>query len=178
MYVAALSTADEYLPPGAPVGTLRSEFLSSMKILGVTDDHIEILNYPARLFGMHRQQVLDDLILLSKRIQPDIVFIPASPDQHQDHQVVHKEALRAYKDTTIWAYELPWNNLSFPTQAFVVLQEAHLDAKWAALQQYKSQFELKRYYFSRDVFESLARVRGTQVKERWAESFEVVKMKI
>ena len=75
-------------------------------------------------------------------------------------------------------YELPWNHISFDAQAFVTLEERHLDAKWAALQAYTSQFELARPYFSRSFIEGLARVRGTQVKVEIAEAFEVMRIKL
>jgi hypothetical protein len=52
-----------------------------------------------------------------------------------------------------------------------------LQAKWEALQAYKSQFELGRPYFSREFIEGLARVRGVQVKSPYAEAFEVMRLK-
>jgi hypothetical protein len=52
-----------------------------------------------------------------------------------------------------------------------------LRAKWDALQEYKSQFELARPYFSWEFIEGLARVRGVQVKSTYAEAFEVMRLK-
>jgi LmbE family N-acetylglucosaminyl deacetylase len=52
-----------------------------------------------------------------------------------------------------------------------------VETKWEALKAYKSQLELKRPYFSWEFVESLARIRGVQVKAEYAEAFEVVRVK-
>ena len=53
---------------------------------------------------------------------------------------------------------------------------AALDQKWAALTKYESQLELNRPYFTREFVESIARVRGLQVKAAWAEAFELIRI--
>ena len=70
-------------------------------------------------------------------------------------------------------YELIWNNLSFNTQCFVKLEQAHLDSKIAALQEYKSQSH--RDYMKAEFITSLAHARGVQIGTRYAEAFEVIR---
>jgi LmbE family N-acetylglucosaminyl deacetylase len=77
----------------------------------------------------------------------------------------------------VWGYELPWNHIRFSAQAFVTLERSDVETKWEALKAYKSQLELKRPYFSWEFVESLARIRGVQVKAEYAEAFEVVRVK-
>ena len=55
--------------------------------------------------------------------------MPTIGDIHQDHHTIAAEGLRAFKRTTILGYEIPWNQFSFAKQAYVVLEERHLDAK-------------------------------------------------
>ena len=55
--------------------------------------------------------------------------MPTIGDIHQDHQTIAAEGLRAFKRTTILGYEIPWNQFSFAKQAYVVLEELHLEAK-------------------------------------------------
>ena len=110
-------------------------------------------------------------------VKPEIVFLPSGNDLHQDHQVLHLEGVRAFKDVTVWGYDLPWNHVTFSAQAFVTLERRHVEAKWEALKCYESQLQLKRAYFSWEFVESLARVRGTQVKADYAEAYEVVRIK-
>lgn len=175
--VAAFSVAEESLPPGSTPDRLHTEFLSAMRILGVDVERTFVYDYPVRRFSDHRQELLEELVQLKRRIQPEVVFVTASTDVHQDHQVLHSESVRAFKDITVWGYELPWNCISFSAQAFVVLNEQHIDLKWAALQAYKSQIELLRPYFCKDFIHGLARVRGVQVRAQYAEVFEVVRVK-
>jgi LmbE family N-acetylglucosaminyl deacetylase len=177
VFVAAFSTAEESLPPGAPPSRLRDEFIAAMHALGVAPDKTLVFGYPVRRLSSHRQELLEELVKLRRQINPNMVFLPSASDLHQDHQVLNAEGLRCFKDMTIWGYELPWNTIRFPAQAFVTLENCDLQSKWKALQQYKSQFELDRPYFSWEFIEGLARVRGVQVKVRYAEGFEVMRMK-
>jgi LmbE family N-acetylglucosaminyl deacetylase len=148
-----------------------------MQTLGVDVGRTYVRDYPVRKFSHRRQELLDELVQLRQKIKPDVVFVTSSTDVHQDHQVLHNEALRTFKDNTLWGYELPWNSLRFTPQAFVTLEWGHLDRKWAALQAYKSQIELRRPYFSKEFIQGLAIVRGMQVRAQYAEAFEVVRVK-
>jgi len=177
VFVAAFSTAEESLPPGAKPNRLRDEFLAAMQTLGIPHDNALVFEYPVRRLSYYRQELLEELVKLRKQIDPNMVFLPSASDLHQDHQVLNAEGLRCFKDMTVWGYELPWNNIGFPAQAFVTLEPCDLQAKWEALQAYKSQFELGRPYFSQQFIEGLARVRGVQVKSPYAEAFEVMRLK-
>src|SRR5215467_341870 len=170
--VAAFSTAEESLPAGSPAGRLRDEFVRAMALLGVKPECTLVYDYPVRRLSYHRQEVLEELVKLKRQLQPEVVFVTASTDVHQDHQVLYGEAVRAFRDITVWGYELPWNHITFSAHAFVELEREHLDRKWAALQAYESQFELRRSYFCKDFIYGLARVRGEQVKAEFAEAFE------
>lgn len=176
VHVVAFSTAKDSLPPGVPPMLTQEEFAEAMRRLGVPTQNVLTLDYAVRTFSYCRQAVLEELVQLRNRIKPDLVLLPSAHDIHQDHQVVAAEGLRAFKETTVWGYELPWNLVTFSAQAFVTLQRRHLDAKWRALTAYQSQFDLGRPYFNRDVIEGLARVRGVQAKAEYAEAFEVARL--
>ncbi|MBV8172049.1 MAG: PIG-L family deacetylase [Candidatus Eremiobacteraeota bacterium] len=176
VFVTAFSTAGETLPPGAPPDTLRNEFLHAMDKIGVDQQNLSVLSYRVRRFTYQRQEILEDMVTLRKRINPTLVIIPCAADSHQDHETVHGEANRAFANCSIWGYELPWNTTAFRADTFVVLQQSHIDTKWEALRQYASQMQLGRHYFSREFIEGLARVRGVQVKALLAEAFEALRM--
>jgi len=178
IYVAAFSTASASLPEGSNPDQLKDEFYASMEILGVPKEQLFVYDYQVRMLSYHRQEVLEELIKLRQSIVPDLVLIPSGSDLHQDHQVVHNEALRAFKQVSIWGYELPWNHISFDTQAFIPLEQHHIDTKWKMMQAYDSQFEKQRAYFTKEFIEGLARVRGVQVSEDFAEAFEVKRLKL
>ena len=91
----------------------------------------------------------------------------------QDHQVIAQEGVRAFKNSTILGYELPWNNLKSSNTAYFCLEQRHLDKKMEALRQYKSQAQ--KNYFQSEFILSLARFRGVQVNSRYAEAYEVMR---
>lgn len=178
IHVAAFSTAEESLPPGSPPNLLRDEFHTAMDFLGIQKTNRYVYNYSVRKLSYNRQDVLEELVKLRRAIQPDVVLIPSASDLHQDHQVLQAEGLRAYKDITLLGYELPWNHITFSAQAFVCLNEHHLNAKWKVLQAYKSQLTLNRPYFTEQFIKGLAKIRGVQIKAEYAEAFEVFRVKI
>jgi LmbE family N-acetylglucosaminyl deacetylase len=99
--------------------------------------------------------------------------MPSPRDLHQDHSVVALEGLRAFKRTSILAYEIAWNNVSFETSCFVGLEEEHVQAKVEALECYQSQAE--RPYADPDFLRSQMRYHGVQAGVRYAETFEVLR---
>jgi LmbE family N-acetylglucosaminyl deacetylase len=173
VYVAAFSTAEDSLPESASQTMLRDEFLAAMRQLGIPEERIFIYGYRVRHLSYHRQEVLEEMVVLRAKVNPHLILLPSDADVHQDHQVINAEGLRAFKERSIWGYELPWNHITFSAQAFVTLDQCDLDAKWNALQNYHSQIELKRPYFTREFVAGLARVRGVQVKAEYAEAFQV-----
>lgn len=171
----ALSAAEKSVPEGFPKDTLRHEVLEAMKVLGVPQKNVKVLDFEVREFPRFRQGILDTLIELRKDINPNTVLTPSLKDLHQDHQVTTNEALRAFKKTasTILGYEQPWNYITFDTTMFVVLNEKHINLKIEALNKYKSQ--KSREYLNPEFIRGLAITRGTQVGEKYAEAFEVVR---
>ena len=178
VFVAVFSTARDSLPVGMPPETLRNEFLSSMGCLGVPAENLTIYDYQVRRFAERRQDILEELVAMRKRISPELVFLPTTNDVHQDHAVVSREGVRAFRGATMLGYELPWNNFSFPAQAFVQLKESHVGLKLLALACYRSQKKMNRSYFDPDFIKGWARVRGLQAQTKWAEAFEVIRARL
>ncbi len=151
-------------------GELVQEAHNAAEFLGV---NIMIRDYPVRHFPEHRQAILDDMIAVRDVTEPDLVFTPAMQDIHQDHQVITAEAMRAFKHTSIFGYELPWNNFTIDTTAFITLREADVEKKIQAIECYKSQSH--RPYVKPDVIRGLAKIRGLQTGAEYAEAFTVIR---
>ncbi len=171
VYYAAFSSCEQSLPEGFPSNTLETECKAAVKKLGIECKNLFIYNYPVRHFKSKRQDILEDITKLKKQIQPDLVLIPSATDMHQDHEVIHKEALRAFKHTTLLGYELPWNNNDFNNTLFINLSTDDIDKKIASIKEYKSQ--TNRNYMQADFTKGLAKVRGVQANCEYAEAFEV-----
>jgi len=176
VYYAALSVCEDSMPKNLPKDTLEKEVKKATNVLGIPKKNLFVYKHKVRSFPSIRQDILDNFIELREKIKPDLVFIPSLNDAHQDHEVVAKEALRAFKTTaSILCYEQPWNHLNFSTLAFIALEEKHIKKKWDALGCYQSQISQKRPYFTEEFIEGLARVRGTQISSEYAEAFEVLR---
>jgi len=173
VYYVAFSSAEKSVPEGYPKDILTREIKKAMKELGLPDDHLILFDYDARTFPEYRQHILDDMIELNRKIQPDLVLLPSTFDTHQDHQIISQEGFRAFKKCSIFGYEEPWNNLTFTTNGLVRLEEKHIDKKVKALSGYQSQS--KKYYMSEEFTKSLARTRGAQINIPYAEAFEVLR---
>lgn len=170
---AAFSTAEESVQEGYPKNILVTEVKAATKRLGIKEENLVLYKYGVRRLNYNRQDILEDLIQLRNKWDFDLVLMPSKNDIHQDHQTIASEGLRAFKQKTILGYELVWNNLSFNTTSFVVLNKEDVEKKIEALSCYESQSY--RDYMSRDFIFSLAKTRGVQIGTEYAEAFEVVR---
>jgi LmbE family N-acetylglucosaminyl deacetylase len=170
----AFSIATKSLPEGFPPDTLAKEVRQATAEIGIPEDGLVLHDFEVRTFPEHRQDILELLIALGEEWEPDAVFMPSLHDVHQDHQVVAAEGLRAFKRTTVLGYEIPWNNFNFDYQAYIGLEERHVERKVAALGKYESQQH--RNYANPDYIWNLARTRGINVNRELAEVFEVYRL--
>jgi len=170
----AFSIATKSLPEGFPPDTLAREVREATAVIGIPESHLTVHDFEVRTFPDRRQDILEVLIALWEEWPPDAVLMPSLRDIHQDHQVVAAEGLRAFKRTTVLGYEIPWNTFRFDHQAFVSLQERHVDQKVRALGCYESQQH--RNYANPDYIWNLARTNGINVGREYAEVFEVYRV--
>lgn len=173
VYCTAFSACKQSLQTNLPDDILIQEVGKASKVLGIKKERLLLYDYEVRTFNYHRQEILDDLIKLRNSIQPDLVLMPSLNDIHQDHRTIAEEGLRAFKFSSVWCYEMPWNNLNFQTTAFVSLEEHQLAKKVKAIEQYNSQKH--RNYANEEFIRSLARTRGVQINREYAEVFEVLR---
>jgi len=173
VFYAAFSACEQSVLPEFPSDILITEVKSATKVLGIKQENLFLFDYEVRTFNYHRQAILDDILNLKNQIQPDLIFIPSLSDIHQDHFTIANEGVRAFKWSTILCYELPWNNFNFNTSCFVSLSDEQLNTKLNALSLYKSQKH--RPYTDQDFIRGLAKTRGVQSGNKWAETFEIIR---
>jgi LmbE family N-acetylglucosaminyl deacetylase len=151
-------------------GVDQCETSQAHDVLGVTSHYF---NFGRRTFDTHRQEILDTLIELKKRIKPDVVFIPDVADVHQDHQVLGYEGLRAFRDVDVITYIHPYNQLKIEHNYYVKITEDELMNKIKALSRYRSQ--LDRIYFKLECVKAIARFYGVQCESEYAEAFKIIR---
>lgn len=173
VYLAAFSACEKSVLKKYPADILISELKKATKKLGIPEENLFLYDFEVRVFNERRQDLLQTIIDLREKINPDVVFMPSLDDIHQDHLTVAQEGLRAFKFCTILTYEMPWNNLTFSTSSFVILDEKHIQKKIEALKEYKSQAH--RPYSNEEFIRALARTRGVQINTTYAETFNVLR---
>jgi LmbE family N-acetylglucosaminyl deacetylase len=173
VYYCAFSTARALVPDGYPENILEIEVREAAKTLGISTEHLIVFQYQVRKLNYVRQEILEELVKIRSELQPDLVLLPSSNDIHQDHFTVSTEGLRAFKQTTLLGYELPWNTITFHAQAFIKLEKRHIERKVEALKAYQSQS--RKQYATEEFLWAWAKMRGTQVGMEFAETMEVVR---
>ncbi len=173
VHYAAFSAAEQSVLPHLPSDILRTEVRAAVVELGIPLEQLSIFDFEVRTFPRFRQEILERMVALNQEIKPDVVLLPSANDTHQDHATIAAEGFRAFKRQTMLGYEIPWNNLDFRTSCFVAVDEECAERKIRALACYESQQH--RSYASEEFVRALLLTRGTQIGQRYAEAFEVIR---
>lgn len=176
---AILSSAHEQaIARGYDPKLLIEESMEANMCLGIKEDnyHMFDVGYPTDYFHLARQEIADSLHRLKLMTNPDVVFVNSSFDTHQDHQVVHQEARRVFKEIGIVGYEFPYNNIEFNYQLLVGLTEGNMEKKIDAVKSFRSQQD--RVYTKEEYILALGQVHSVRMKSAYpyAEAFEVVRL--
>ncbi len=161
----------------APDERLKEECTRAYEILGNVGNSkvdLSILGFKRRFFPRDRQNILQQIWEINQGFKPNMVFTPCTRDHHQDHETVTNEALRIFKSSTIFGYELQWNVIDFLENTFVTLDERDLEIKRKMLECYKSQHG--RPYFDWDYQLGVSRSKGITLGGGYAEAFESIRV--
>lgn len=178
VYWVVFSICEESIPKEFPSDISEGEAKAATKILGVKPENLTIFRYPVRRFSEHRQDILEDMVKLNRRIKPDLVFMPGENDIHQDHFTIAREGKRAFKKSNMLAYEEIWNDFYTETTFLIALEKQNVEDKITALNCYESQKKI-RNYVTEDFITGLAHVRGVQMARpeiQFAEAFTVIRL--
>nr|WP_042177689.1 PIG-L deacetylase family protein [Kibdelosporangium sp. MJ126-NF4] len=137
---------------------------------------ISVLDLPDGRFPAHWERAKQAVEDLRGRTEPDLVIAPHAGDAHQDHRTLAELVPTAFRDHLALGYEIvKWDgDLGAPT-VYQPLPDALAEAKVEKLLRcYPTQSG--RYWFDRETFLGLARVRGVQCRSRYAEAFYLDKL--
>ena len=155
---------------------ILDEAREAISRLGLPTESLIIKNLLRRTFHDQRRKIREILISVREEYKPDVVFCPSIKDIHQDHSVTAEEALRLFRDIGVISYEAPRSSLVFEPNLYIELSDENLKSKIDALMRYRSQYD--KYYFKASVIQSFAQMRGSQCRVKYAEAFEMLRMKI
>ena len=106
---------------------------------------------------------------------PDLVFTHRLDDRHQDHATLAELTWHSFRDHLVLQYEIPKfeGDLGRP-DTYVPVDDATIDRKLEIISTaYATQ--AGKPWFDADTFRGLARVRGVECNQRWAEAFHADK---
>ena len=150
------------------------EHYRSMAVLGVPKDHIFVGQFETRRFPHLRQEILEFLIDINRTHHPEIVFVHTRADNHQDHNVVTEEALRAFRGTTVLGFDVLRSSYGFFPNFLVEVNQQDMDCKLRALAEYKTY--LNKYYFDPATTRATLIRNGALAERPFAEGFDILRI--
>lgn len=153
---------------------LVQEHYQSMAALGVSEANVVLGSFETRRFPQARQELLEYLIELNRTHRPEIVFVHTRADIHQDHATATKEALRAFRGTTLLGFDVLRSSYGFFPHFLVEVDENDVECKLNALAQYKTYSN--RYYFAPDVTRAALIRHGALAERPYAEGFDILRI--
>ena len=154
----------------------RSEQETAAKMLfaDAVDFSLEVHDFRESFFP-DQWAAIKDALHTTTAFAPDLVFTHRLDDRHQDHATIAELTWHSFRDHLILQYEIPKfeGDLGRPN-AYVPVDDATIDRKVEIIQTaFRSQGD--KPWFDADTFRGLARVRGVECNQRWAEAFHAHK---
>jgi len=161
---------------GYPKDAIAKEESIALESIGIPSKNIRTFQFSARHFLEHRQEILEELIKVRTDFSPDIVLAPDSSDVHQDHQVVHNEMLRCFKNNaTIFGWTYPWNTFYEENNVFFELDEIIVEKVIAFCTCFKTQ-KHKRY-MQEDFIRASFTTTGIKIGKLYAVGYRCIRFR-
>lgn len=164
----------------------RNSFgVKALKILGVKNYHFH--NLPCG--RLDQVDIIEINKIIEKEIQgfkPDTIFTHSFEDTNNDHIIVHRATQMATRPGSrtfvekVYTYEVlsssEWRfTHTFSPNYFESLSEEDVRNKWLALREYESEIKKFPYPRSEEGIFSLAKNRGMQSANHYAEAFKLIR---
>jgi len=140
------------------------------------DLRLTVLKLPDGRLPAHWPEAKDAIEDLRAETDPDLVLAPRTEDAHQDHRGLAQLVTTAFRDHLVLGYEIvKWDGDLGRPVAYQPLSPEVAERKVRLLEEhYPSQRH--RSWYDREAFLGLARIRGIECNERYAEAFAVTKL--
>jgi LmbE family N-acetylglucosaminyl deacetylase len=167
-----VTLSDNQQNPG--LAELVDEHRRSMDVLGVPPERVLVETFETRNFARDRQQILEYLYKLAREHAPDLVFVHTEADIHQDHGVVTREALRAFRGTSVLGFDVLRSSRGFFPDFLVEVTEADVERKLKALACYQTYAD--KYYFDPEIARATLVRHGALAERPYAEGFDILRI--
>jgi len=149
--------------------------IAASAFLSAADLTIELHDLPEGRLPAVWGQVKGILEEMTPSCSPDLIVAPSREDAHQDHRTIGEIVPTVFRDQLYLAYEIPkWDGDLGRPSMYVPLSSRIAHRKVELLHKsFPSQ--RGRDWWDDEVFLSLARLRGMECRERYAEAFRCAK---
>ncbi|HWS24561.1 MAG TPA: PIG-L family deacetylase [Anaerolineales bacterium] len=170
--VLCVTLSDNQMNPA--LKNIVNEHFASFEKLGLRKDNVIVEKFETRKFPEQRQEVLEYLLKLRREYKPDLILTHTRSDVHQDHNVITEESLRAYRGTTVLGFDVVRSSYGFFPHFLVGVTEADVEAKLAALAEYKTYHD--KYYFDPALLRATMIRHGALAEKPFAEGFDILRI--
>lgn len=153
---------------------VKDEHHRSMDVLGVPENQVVVGTFETRRFPQARQEILEYLIKHNHDFRPDIVFVHARADIHQDHNTLTEETLRAFRGVSVLGFDVIRSSYGFFPNFLVEVSEEDVQAKLDALACYDTYQD--KYYFDPDITRATLIRNGAIAERKYAEGFDILRI--
>src|SRR5438445_8134043 len=140
---------------------------------GVATTKVIVRDYRDGFLPYSGADVKDEFETLKRDFVPDLVFTHYREDRHQDHRLVSDLTWNTWRNHLILEYEVPKFDGDFGSpNLFSALSSATLERKIALLLRHFGT-QAGRQWFSAELFQAVARIRGMEcvAEDALAEAF-------
>ncbi|WP_037360098.1 PIG-L deacetylase family protein [Amycolatopsis orientalis] len=140
--------------------------------------NVTVLKLPDGRLPSHWEEAKNALEDLRRRTDPDVVFAPRTIDAHQDHRGLAQLVPTVFRGHLTLGYEIvKWDGDLGRLPAYAPMSDEVMQRKIELLHQHYGS-QQHRPWYDREAFLGLARIRGIECQERYAEAFEANKLVI
>ncbi len=155
------------------IGDRAAEARQSAKdfLQGAASSDIRLAEFRDGFFPAERIAVKEWIETLKQAPTPDVVLTHTREDAHQDHRLLSELAWNTFRDHLILEFEIPkWDGDLGRPNIYVPMAEDILAKKIALLNKHFGT-QRSKAWFDDETFRGLARLRGVECRERYAEAF-------
>jgi LmbE family N-acetylglucosaminyl deacetylase len=132
---------------------------------------IEVMPFQDSLFPEQGDAIKAWFERLKERVCPDLIFTHRRDDAHQDHRHVCRLTWNTFRDHCILEYEIPkWDGDMGQPNLYMPISTNALERKIDLLISHFGS-QLSKQWFDAEMFRGVARLRGMECRERYAEGF-------
>jgi len=144
----------------------------AVQLLGI--DKLIEHSFPVNILEKYKQEIRDILWKLKEEFHPQLVFCPSLNDFHQDHKAVADCCQTIFRHSIILGYESVASCPNFSPNIYVKLSKSDVERKMKAVECYEAQLRFRSSYFRKDAILAQMKLRGAQLRVKWAEAFELI----